>query len=47
MERLSGLDATFLYMETPKNQLHMTGLLVFDPSSMPEGYSFERMRQFM
>jgi diacylglycerol O-acyltransferase len=47
MERLSGLDATFLYIETPKNQLHMTGLLVFDPSTMPGGYSFERMRQFM
>jgi diacylglycerol O-acyltransferase len=47
MERLSGLDATFLYVETPKNQLHMTGLLVFDPSTMPGGYSFEKMREFM
>jgi diacylglycerol O-acyltransferase len=47
MERLSGLDASFLYIETPKNQLHMTGLLVFDPSTMPGGYSFDKMRQFM
>src|ERR1700735_1627169 len=47
MERLSGLDATFLDVETPKNQLHMTGLLVFDPSTMPDGYSFEKMREFM
>ncbi|HEY2428442.1 MAG TPA: wax ester/triacylglycerol synthase domain-containing protein, partial [Acidimicrobiales bacterium] len=47
MERLSGLDATFLYIETPKNQLHMTGLLVFDPSTMPGGYSFDRMREFV
>jgi len=47
MERLSGLDATFLYIETPKNQLHMMGLLVFDPSTMPGGYSFEKMREFM
>jgi WS/DGAT/MGAT family acyltransferase len=47
MERLSGLDATFLYLETPKNQLHMTGVLVFDPSTMPGGYSFDRMRDFM
>jgi diacylglycerol O-acyltransferase len=47
VERLSGLDAAFLYLETPKNQLHMTGLLVFDPSTMPAGYSFERMRDFM
>ncbi|HMC38491.1 MAG TPA: wax ester/triacylglycerol synthase family O-acyltransferase, partial [Acidimicrobiales bacterium] len=47
MDRLSGLDAMFLYTETPKNQLHMTGLLVFDPSTMPDGYSFEKMRDFM
>jgi len=47
MERLSGLDATFLYIETPKNQLHMTGVLVFDPATMPGGYSFDRMREFV
>ena len=47
MERLSGLDATFLYLETPKNQLHMTGLLLFDPRTMPGGYSFEKMRRFV
>ena len=47
MERLNGLDASFLYLETPNNQLHMTGLLVFDPSTMPGGYSFEKMRDFM
>lgn len=47
MDRLNGLDATWLYIETPKNQLHMTGLLVFDPSTMPGGYSFDKMRAFM
>lgn len=47
MERLNGLDASFLYLETPRNQLHMTGVLVFDPSTMPGGYSFEKVRQFM
>ena len=47
MDRLNGLDASFLYLETPNNQLHMTGLLVFDPSTMPGGYSFEKMREFM
>ena len=47
MDRLSGLDATFLYLETPRNQLHMMGVLVFDPSTMPGGYSFEKMRAFM
>lgn len=47
MERLNGLDASFLYLETPNNQLHMTGVLVFDPSTIPGGYSFEKMREFM
>jgi diacylglycerol O-acyltransferase len=46
VERLSGLDATMLYVETPKNQLHVTGVLVFDPSTMPGGYSFEKMKAF-
>lgn len=46
-ERLNGLDASFLYLETAKNQLHMTGLLIFDPSTIPGGYSFEKMRAFM
>jgi diacylglycerol O-acyltransferase / wax synthase len=47
MERLSGLDATFLYVESPINQLHMTGVLVVDPSTMKEGYSFERIKTFV
>lgn len=47
MQQLSGLDAAFLYLETPSNQFQMGGVLVFDPSTMKEGYSFERMRDFM
>jgi diacylglycerol O-acyltransferase len=47
VERLSGLDASFLYLETPNNLLHMTGVLVFDPSTMPGGYSFDKMRAFI
>ena len=47
IERLSGLDATFLYVETPSNQTHMTGVLVFDPSTMKEPYSFDRMREYV
>ena len=47
IERLSGLDATFLYVETPSNQTHMTGVLVFDPSTMKEPYSFDRMKEFV
>ncbi|MBB6626094.1 wax ester/triacylglycerol synthase family O-acyltransferase [Nocardioides sp. KIGAM211] len=40
MDRLSGLDASFLYLETPEQLLHVCGLIVLDPSTMPNGYSF-------
>ena len=44
MERLSGLDASFLYLETPTHHMHVALTLVFDPSTVPGGYSFERMK---
>lgn len=44
MERLSGLDASFLYMETPTMHTHIVGVLLLDTSDMPGGYSFERVR---
>ena len=31
MDRLSGLDASFLYFETPAHLMHVCGLLVLDP----------------
>ncbi|CAM2735304.1 WS/DGAT/MGAT family O-acyltransferase [Skermania piniformis] len=40
MERLSGLDASFLYLETPAQLLHVSGLIELDPSTIPGGYSF-------
>ncbi|MFC9788475.1 wax ester/triacylglycerol synthase family O-acyltransferase [Rhodococcus sp. NPDC127528] len=40
MERLSGLDSTFLYLETPTQLLHVCGLIVLDVSTIPGGYSF-------
>ena len=36
MDRLSGLDASFLYLETPAQLMHVCGLIVLDPSTMPE-----------
>ena len=45
MERLSGLDASFLYLETPTHHMHVALTLVFDPSTVPGGYSFERMKR--
>ena len=44
MEQLGGLDATFLYCETPTMHLHVCGLLLLDPSAMPSGYSYDRIR---
>ncbi|MCW2793030.1 MAG: Diacylglycerol O-acyltransferase, partial [Nocardioides sp.] len=44
MDRLSGLDASFLYLETQEQLLHVCGLIVLDPGTMPDGYSFDEMR---
>ncbi len=44
MEQLGGLDAAFLYCETPTTHLHVCGLLLLDPSTMPSGYSYELIR---
>jgi diacylglycerol O-acyltransferase len=34
MERLSGMDASFLYMETPDMHMHVVGTLLLDPATM-------------
>lgn len=44
MERLSGMDAFFLYLESPTMQMHVTLCAVLDPSEMPGGYSYDRIR---
>ncbi len=44
MERLSGLDASFLYLETSSQLLHVCGVIVLDPETIPGGYSFEKFR---
>lgn len=44
MERLSGLDASFLYLETRSQLMHIVGLIELDPNTVEGGYSFEKMR---
>jgi len=44
MEQLSGLDASFLYLETPTLHMHVEMVTVFDPSTVPGGYSFAKMQ---
>ena len=41
MERLSGLDASFLYIESLSQPQHVCSILEVDTSTMPGGYSFE------
>ncbi|HVT77094.1 MAG TPA: wax ester/triacylglycerol synthase family O-acyltransferase, partial [Acidimicrobiales bacterium] len=44
MQRLTGLDATFLYLETPSILMHVASTAIFDPTDVPEGYSFEKVK---
>ena len=37
MKQLSGLDASFLYFETANAPMHVGGLLIYDPSTAPDG----------
>lgn len=43
MEQLSGLDALFLYAENESMHMHVALTAVLDPTTMPGGYSFERI----
>jgi diacylglycerol O-acyltransferase len=46
-ERLTGLDASFLYLETPTLHMHVAMVAILDPSTVPDGYSFRRIRQMI
>jgi diacylglycerol O-acyltransferase / wax synthase len=44
MQRLSGLDASFLYLETAAQPLHVCSILELDTATVPGGYTFDRLR---
>ncbi|MDQ1455909.1 MAG: diacylglycerol O-acyltransferase / wax synthase [Actinomycetota bacterium] len=44
MRRLSGMDAAFLYLETPTTHMHVHAVMMLDPSTVPGGYSFEKIK---
>jgi diacylglycerol O-acyltransferase / wax synthase len=44
MQRLTGLDATFLYLETPNAHMHVAGVYVYDPKDAPEAVTFARLK---
>ena len=45
MERLPGIDAGFLYMETPTLHMHTLKVSLVDVSTVPDGYSFEKFQE--
>jgi diacylglycerol O-acyltransferase / wax synthase len=45
VERLSGMDAAFLEMETPAMHLHVVGVLILDPSATEGTMTSERLAE--
>ena len=45
MDRLSGLDASFLYLESGAPLMHVCGLIVVDPATVPGGYDFDNFKK--
>lgn len=45
MDRLSGLDASFLYLESSTQLLHVCGVVMISPETMPERYDFETLKR--
>ncbi len=46
MQRLKGMDASFLYMETPTSHFHVVGTIIVDPSGVDD-FSVERLKQLL
>ena len=47
MQRLDGMDASFVYLDTPAAPLQVGMICVFDPSTAPGGYSFAKVRRLV
>ena len=44
---MEGADAWYLYLEGPTMYLHVTGVLLLDPTTAPNGFSFAQLREFV
>ncbi len=47
MRQLSGIDSSFLNMETPTQQGHVAGVVVVDPATAPPGWGFETIKELI
>ena len=47
MQRLTGLDAAFLALETPSTHMHVMATMVLDPSDTPGGFTVDTMRRLI
>jgi acyltransferase, WS/DGAT/MGAT len=47
MRPAGGIDSTFLALETRSHPLHVMAVMVLDPATVPGGYSFEGLREFV
>jgi WS/DGAT/MGAT family acyltransferase len=47
MQRLTGLDAAFLSLETPSAHMQVMGVAVVDPTTSPRGFSHEHVRELV
>ncbi len=47
MQALSGLDASFLYLETSKTPMHVAGLYILGPSEAGKAFEIEAFRAFI
>jgi WS/DGAT/MGAT family acyltransferase len=45
MQRLSGLDASFLHLETPSSHMHVASLGIFDPTGVEGGVTIDRVTE--
>lgn len=45
MHRMTGMDASFLYMESPRLPMHTLKLVIVDVEDVPGGYRFERVAE--
>jgi diacylglycerol O-acyltransferase / wax synthase len=47
VQRMAGMDAAFLYLETPSMHLHVVGVLVLDPGAAPGGFTLEKLTRVL